>query len=320
MLGDGTSIIRTAISDKHPAYQNTRMTIPRISVVMPVWNGEKYLREAIDSLLAQSFGDFELLVMDDGSTDGTSEILHSYRDSRIRPIRLDHGGIIAAERRGVAQARADWIGRQDADDASEPTRLQKQWTVLSRRPDAVFCYTNVRRIGEISQDPPPGHFPTSRALLAMRLCWQNPFTHSTVVYRKQAFLEAGQYDQRDYPADDYALWGRMFELGEFVGISEPLVVYRVLGTSVSRANAGWVGEEARRIAVEHCCRFMRLSPADSRRAFEILITPRELLPWRDWQWFLRRCVPGLRWKSAELYAWLGWQTVKTLFFPTQNRP
>lgn len=296
------------------------MTAPKISIVMPVWNGEKYLREAVDSLLAQTFGDFELIVLDDGSTDSTPEILASYRDPRVRIVRLDHVGLIPAETIGVANARAEWIARQDADDISHPARLQKQWDAIVRRPRAVFSYTGVRRIGEISQGRKTGHFPRSRALLAMKLCSQNPFTHSSVLFRKTAFKAAGEYDQRDY-AEDYALWGRMFEMGEFVGVAGPLVAYRVHASSVSSTNAAVVQQHAAEIALRHCCRFMQLSPEEGRRAFEILTTAPEKRSWSEWLWFLRHCVPRLRWKSAELYAWLGSQTVRVVLSkPRQTKP
>ncbi len=288
------------------------MTAPRISVVMPVWNGEKYLREAVDSLLAQTFTDFELLALDDGSTDSTPEILASYRDPRVRHIRLEHVGLIAAERIGVAQARAEWIARQDADDSSHPARLQRQWDAVARRPNAVFCYTGVRRVGEVPPNAKPGHFPRSRALLALKLCWQSPFTHSSVMYRKADFLAAGQYDERDYPSDDYALWGRLFERGEFIGVGQALVTYRVLSSSVSRVNAPSVNEHTRRIGIKHCQQFMRLSETEAGRAFDVLALPPEKRPWGEWQWFLRHCVPRLRWKSVELYAWLASQSVRSL--------
>lgn len=288
------------------------MTAPKISIVMPIWNGEKYLREAVDSIIAQTFGDFELLALDDGSTDSTPEILASYRDPRVRVVRLDHVGLIPVEKIGVAQARAEWIARQDADDISHPARLEKQWKAVGRRPKAVFSYTGVQRIGEISPDRQRGRIPRSRALLAMKLCCQNPFTHSSVLYRKTAFRAAGEYDQRDYPADDYALWGRMFETGEFVGVAGPLVTYRVHASSVSSVNAVAVNQYAVGIAVKHCCQFMQLSPEEGTRAFGILAMAPEKRVWSEWFWFLRHCVPRLRWKSAELYTWLGWQTLKVL--------
>src|ERR1700690_1943654 len=111
---------------------------PCISVVMPVWNGETFLREAIDSILSQTFADFELIIVDDGSTDGTAKILASYPDARLRVFRLDHAGIVVALNFGAAQARGTWIARQDADDISWPGRLEAQWKALQLNPHAVL--------------------------------------------------------------------------------------------------------------------------------------------------------------------------------------
>ncbi|HEY5345943.1 MAG TPA: glycosyltransferase family 2 protein, partial [Verrucomicrobiae bacterium] len=121
---------------------------PRISIIMPVWNGEKFLAAAVDSLLAQTFSDFELLVIDDGSTDRTPEILRAYADPRLRVLRLDHGGIVVALNHGLSQAGADWIARLDADDISLPRRLELQWQAVNRRPRTVLCHTAVTFFGE----------------------------------------------------------------------------------------------------------------------------------------------------------------------------
>src|SRR4051812_43727318 len=119
---------------------------PKISIVMPVWNGEKYLRETMDSVLKQTFGDFEFIVIDDGSQDATMTILESYNDKRIRVLRQQHGGIVKALNAGVAHAQAAWIARQDADDVSLPTRLEKLFAVTRQKNDAVLVYSDVELI------------------------------------------------------------------------------------------------------------------------------------------------------------------------------
>ena len=111
---------------------------PLISVLMPVWNGEEYLRESIDSILGQTFSNFEFIVIDDGSTDSTPEILRSYQDPRLRIFRLEHAGIVSALNFGVDQAQTGWIARQDADDVSDPRRLEFQWREVNACPDATL--------------------------------------------------------------------------------------------------------------------------------------------------------------------------------------
>src|SRR5580698_3447780 len=105
---------------------------PRISIVMPVWNGETYLAATLESVLTQTFTDFELIVVDDGSTDATLGILKSCPDPRLRVFQLEHGGIVKALNHGLAQARSEWIARQDADDISLPRRLERQWNAVCR--------------------------------------------------------------------------------------------------------------------------------------------------------------------------------------------
>ncbi len=279
---------------------------------MPVWNGEKYLRETIDSILAQTFSDFELIVVDDGSTDATPDVLASYRDPRLRVIRLTHSGVVCGRNTGTAQAKAGWIVSHDADDCSEPNRLQRQWDAVSHRRDVVLCYTGFRKLGDKSPPPRKGEFPRSRALLAMRLCWQNLFMTSSMVFQKGAFEAAGGHDRRYYPSDDYALWSRMLELGEFVGIAEPLVTYRIHSSSITGTTADLMDQQRRAIGIENCRRFMALTQEEAVRAFEILNARGKNLPHSGWLWFLRYCAPRLRWKSAEFYTWLGWQTAKVL--------
>ena len=279
---------------------------------MPVWNGEQYLREAVDSLLAQRFGDFELVVVDDGSTDSSPSILTSYRDPRLRVIRLEHSGLVRVLNVGVAQAGAEWVARQDADDISHPLRLEKQWRAVRRVPNVVLSYTNVQMMEGIRLGRVDGHFPRSRALLAMKLCWQNPFTHSSVLFRKTAFETVRGYDPQDRHGEDYSLWGRLLEVGDVASLAEPLLTYRVHPTSDSRKNPTLLQQYTTEIALRHCRRFMQLSDEEAKRAFRILCIPRSERPWSEWLWFLRYCAPRLRWKSAELYAWLGAQTLAAL--------
>lgn len=285
---------------------------PLVSVVMPVWNGEEFLGAAIDSLLAQTFRDFELIVVDDGSTDRTPAILKSYADARLRVYRLDHAGIVTALNHGLAHARADWIARQDADDLSQPDRLEKQWAALSRQPSAVLSHTAVEYIGEGRAGAGYARLPRSRSFTALRLCSQCPITHSTVLFRKAVALAAGGYRQEERHAEDFALWGRMLLAGEFVALPEKLVQFRIHPMSVSKQNLEVQKALAQKIAIAHCREFMRLSEAEAARASHVLSMAADHRTWADWGWFLTRCLPRLRWQSAETHAWLLQQTVKQM--------
>ena len=109
---------------------------------MPVWNGERYLREAVDSILNQTMDDFELLVIDDGSTDSTPDILRSYADPRLHVHRLEHAGIVVALNHGLTHARAEWIARLDADDISQPVLAAKAMCIPEI---AIRCAVPVSR-------------------------------------------------------------------------------------------------------------------------------------------------------------------------------
>jgi glycosyltransferase involved in cell wall biosynthesis len=283
---------------------------PRISLVMPVWNGEKYLATAIESCWTQTFPDFELIVVDDGSCDGTSEILHSYRDERLKVYRLDHGGIVNALNFGIAQSRAEWIARQDADDVSMPDRIAQQWEAVQNNPKAVLCFTDVSLLNESDEKVGRARLPRTRALIALRLCFQCPIAHSTVLFRKDTFAAAGGYKATERHAEDYALWGRMLERGDFIALPVRLVQFRVHAQSVSKQNLETQLALTSGIAAEHCARFMRLDVNDATRAARILARVPGESSRKDWCWFISCCAPRLRWWSAEGAAWLAWQTAK----------
>jgi len=281
---------------------------------MPVWNGEKYLAASVDSILGQTYRDFEFLIVDDGSTDGTAKILASYHDPRLRIIRTGHAGIVSALNLGLAQARADWIARQDADDISRPRRLEILWRALQRHPGAVLAYTDVELIGE--GNPMAirrARMPRTRAFMALRLCYRCPITHSTVLFKKEAALGVGGYLPEERHAEDYSLWGRMLERGEFVGCRQKLLDFRLHPQSVSRQNLETQRALTEAIAARHCGKFMQLSEEDAQRAQAVLRTLPGDRRWADWWWFLTRCAPRLRWKSFEARGWLLQQSIKQAF-------
>lgn len=286
--------------------------MPSISIIMPVWNGEKYLAAAIDSLLAQTFTDFELLVIDDGSTDRTPEILRAYTDPRLRVLRLDHAGIVVALNHGLAQARAEWIARMDADDLSLPRRLERQWQSVSRRPQAVLCHTAVTIFGDDQLRPGESRLPRSRSYTALQLCFRCPIVHSTVLFKKSVARAVGGYLPEERHAEDFSLWGRLLEQGEFIALTERLVRFRWHAQSVSQNNLEVQRTLARQIGIRHCQKFMRLDEPEAIRANALLRTGPDERSWREWRWFLTGCLPRLRWRSLGTFSWLVWGTFKMI--------
>lgn len=278
---------------------------------MPTWNAEQFLSEAVDSILCQTFSDIELIVIDGGSKDRTLEILSRYRDARLRVVAAPGPGIVPALNFGIQQARAPWIARQDADDISLPHRLEAQWNALNADAKAILCHTDAEFIGEGRESAGRARFPRTQAFVALKLCWHCAIIHSTVMFNKEAALAAGGYRLDEQNAEDYGLWGRLMEGGGCVGIRQRLLKFRIHPTSASNRNRERMLALTERIGVEHCRRFMRLSAEEAKRANAVLLAG-EGRRWPDWAWFLGRCMPRLRWKSAEACAWLGLQSLKML--------
>jgi len=205
-----------------------------ISVLMPVYNGVRFLREAVESVLAQSYSDFEFVVMDDGSTDSSVSILESYAkaDSRIVLVQRPHMGLVASLNAGIAAARSELIARFDADDRMAPNRLERQLAYLREHPElSVVCsYANLvdvngNRIGRSAH-------PVD-VIQGVKQCKPPLFleiVHPSVIMRKAAVSSVGGY--RQMPLEDRDLWGRLVTSGHLIGCQpEYLMDYRLHGSS-----------------------------------------------------------------------------------------
>lgn len=214
------------------------MDTPAISVVMSVYNGEVYLAEAVESILAQTFRDFEFIIIDDGSKDRTGLMLAEYarRDERVRVVAQENRGRAESLNRGIEMARAELIARMDADDVALPERLAQQWEFLQAHPEVGLLGTAVENIG-------PGgeklgtYVPVTEDgdLRQIMLQWC-PFRHPTILMRKEIALKAGGYRKALRDADDYDLWLRMAERARMANLPEPLLCYRFHPDQASMSN------------------------------------------------------------------------------------
>lgn len=279
---------------------------------MPVWNGERHLHEAVDSILNQTFRDFEFIILDDGSTDSTPDILREYaaKDDRIRIVRLDHEGIVVALNRGVSEAKADWIARMDCDDIAHPERFARQWAAIKKHPRVVLCHTQIKLIGEEEYITKVPYLVRSHSLLKLRLCHQCPISHPSVMFLKEAFRAAGGYFHEERHAEDFALWGRLIEHGDAVGIPEPLLDFRVHSNSISKQKLDTQIALSRKIAAKHCMKFMQLNENQAERARDTLSKAGHSGNARDWLWLVFQCLPHLSNKGIELWLWIARQTFK----------
>lgn len=201
-------------------------TPPRLTVIMPVRNGEKYLRAAIDSVLIQTFSDFEFLILDDGSTDGSAGIVESYTDPRIRLIRnATRSGIAATLNRGLDLSRGEYIARMDCDDISLPDRFAEQLAFLERRPEIGICGCSIRYIGKGRKRV--SRFPSDPEVVRCVLLFAASLAHPTAVMRKALLEKAGlRYDPGFLRAQDYDLWARASRHFPISNVPRVLLLYR----------------------------------------------------------------------------------------------
>ncbi|MFT3877632.1 MAG: glycosyltransferase family 2 protein [Propioniciclava sp.] len=240
------------------------MSDPLVTVLMPVYNGEQYLAEAIDSVLTQDAADFELLVIDDGSTDGTPEILRSYTDPRLRVVRVDHLGLIGALNHGLEVARGTFLSRTDADDLMSPGRLRRQLEHFEQHPATVACGTPYELFGAIEGivRPPRG----ARACRA-HLIFGSSVPHATVLIRADVIRRNNvRYREGYLQAEDFKLFSELSEFGELRNLSEVGLRYRQHPEQVTRRESDVMIRTHLRICVENlAARGVRFSEERMRR-------------------------------------------------------
>lgn len=257
------------------------MVTARVTVLMTTYNGAALIGESIASILAQTFRDFELLVIDDASTDSTREVVAAIGDPRIRLLaRPVNEGIVAARNFGFAQARGDYIAALDHDDLSDPTRLEKQVAHLDAHPEAALVATEVRFLTD-GRITPSVHPPGGDALMMRwQLMMGNPLAWSSVMFRAETVRRMGDFMRPDYElADDFDFYHRLMRVGDIQRLGEVLTTYRYHQTNASRlrqesmagaaarvlatAYVPWLGEEAAEAAallVRHLS--VRIPPED----------------------------------------------------------
>ncbi|MEA3377268.1 MAG: glycosyltransferase [Chloroflexota bacterium] len=201
--------------------------LPRISVVMAVYNAGEYLRQSIDSILEQTYRDFEFLIIDDGSTDDTGQILASYDDPRTVILGNEQNrGLAASLNRGLAVAGGEYVARQDADDVSYPRRLAKQVAYLDAHPEAGVVGTTTEWIDENDDVLQVWHQPTENGAIQETLLKYCCLIHGSTMYRRRCFEEMGGYDPAMRTGQDYDFWLRVSEAWDLANLPDVLYRYR----------------------------------------------------------------------------------------------
>jgi len=209
------------------------MVNPQITVLMPVHNGGSFLPEAVDSILAQTFSDFEFLIIDDASTDQTAAYLQDLREPRVRLLRSEQRVRLArALNLGLNHARGEWIARMDADDISMPDRLSRQLDFLAKHPDVGLCGGRINPFGLHT-----GRYyglPENYEDLRSYALFNNPIAHPTVMMRRDLLERYDlRYDPDFCPADDYDLWARAMRHFPAMNMDSVLLHYRIHGESLT---------------------------------------------------------------------------------------
>jgi glycosyltransferase involved in cell wall biosynthesis len=220
---------------------------PRVTVLMPAYNAVKYIGEAIRSVLAQSFTDFELLIINDGSTDNTKDIVKKFTDPRIRIIDNEGKGISMALNTGLQAANGFYIARFDADDICMPKRLERQVRFLDVSPDYILIGTDAEYIKENGDHLFDFHCMSySYDDIIQRIYQHCPFIHSSVMYRKDEIIKAGGYSLHAHNFEDYLLWVTLVKAGKCCNLPDALIKVRFNPGSVT-IDEKWRGENFRKL-------------------------------------------------------------------------
>lgn len=211
------------------------MATPIVSVVMSVFNGERFLREAVESILQQSLRDFEFIIIDDGSTDQSAAILHSYQthDLRVKVCRKEHSGLIESLNQGCRLAQSGYIARMDADDIAHQDRLERQVAFMDAHPEIGVLGGAVEWIDASGNSLGTHRYPAEDPQIKATLLEGSALWHPTVLLRREAFVVAGGYRSIVVDAEDYDLWLRIADRFQLANLEAVLLKYRIHPSQVS---------------------------------------------------------------------------------------
>ena len=272
------------------------MSNPVVTVLMPVYNAQRYVAQTMDSILAQTFGDFEFLIINDGSTDRSLQILQDYarRDDRIRLVSRPNTGYVVALNEGLELARGQFIARIDADDLADPRRLELQVARMRQEPQLVALGSNAWAMDEDGRmlgdyDVPLTHEQVESA----HLLGSSSIHHPAVMLRPDAVKRVGGYRPQLMPCEDFDLWLRLGEVGRLANLPEKLLTKRLFAGSAVATNLAKT-EKLVRIALDQAWQRRGL-------AGEPAVQPRRLL------------------RSVDLYRQWGWMALKAGHVGTSRR-
>jgi glycosyltransferase involved in cell wall biosynthesis len=249
---------------------------------MPVFNAEPFVRRAVDSVREQTFSDWELLVIDDGSTDGSLGVLQTFAEPRLRIERNRRNlGVTRSLNRGLALARGELVARLDGDDVAYPDRLRRQVLHLDAHPEVALVGSWADLVDASGRPFMREETPTANDEIQARILRGNCFVHASTMFRRQAALDLGGYDEALREAQDYDLWLRLSEHHQVANLGEPLIAFRVHGGQVSQ----------RRLRSQRAFAERARAAAVQRRTARGLLPPGHHAP-EPGPWARLRAAPG----------------------------
>ena len=289
------------------------MASPEITVLMSVHNGRPFLSEAVHSILNQDFDDFEFIIIDDGSTDGSADDLARWAqsDSRIRLFHQENRGLPVALNRGLRESRAALIARMDADDISHPTRFRLQRDFLLAHPDVGVLGTGIGRIDAHGRESPESWpLPSSPGLTLWRTLFDSALAHPTIMARRNILEQAGGYDEAFPRAQDYELWMRLALVTKMQSLPQPLIRRRVKGAGKNQTPPEVTAALIQRMTVLHSA-FLDKPPTFSevsfcRRIYGHPAAGESLVGLIAHTRYLKRLYIGLLSRSADARSEAGW--------------
>lgn len=286
------------------------ISTPTISVVMSCYNARRWLHQAICSVLAQTFTDFEFILVDDGSTDGTWDIIQGFRDrdDRIVAISKDNTGLTDSLNVGLAQANGTWIARLDADDLCESTRLAEQMDYLHRHPKVILLGSGFVEVDEHGRAIKSHRYSSRHSTLVRSLERQQSFfPHSSAIFRRDIAQDVGGYNTLFQKSQDWDMWLRLGERGEISCMPKYLVKVRKHFDQISNST---IGRSQRTYAVAaSTCHFLRVQncPDPSNNTDDL-----------DWQKFIDWIDRRVGEKSV-FESRTAWNNARTEYFTSSNK-
>lgn len=282
-----------------------------ISIIMACCNSSRYLPEAIQSVLGQTFGDWELILIDDCSTDDTFDIAERYRtqDDRISIVSLPvHSGPATARNTGIHSARGDWLGILDSDDVADRYRFHEQMQLARGAQGLVLVGSNAVSIDAESREIMHHTYPSRHRALVKRLRSGRSFPpHSSMLYKRSAFLQLAGFNSRYALSQDADLWFRMAETGEIASVDKPLVKIRKHAQNISNSRGGMLQATFGMAAA--ICHFLR------RRGFPDPSAAPDESSWKSFlSWTERRMTEEAMFAKGQV-----WGVARAEYFTTQNR-